>query len=109
MISKIEDCPSFSQCEAPLCPLYEHLSEVVWYSDEPICTSLLHRQPWIRTQRRIAKRTNKNPDAGYFTVEMLKSIKAVSPQTKGINPDHRASQEKWIGKRKARAKATIAL
>ena len=104
MVSKIEDCPSFRQCEAPLCPVYEHLSEVVWYSDEPVCRSRQFKHHWLRVQKRIARRVH-DVDAGYFTVKMLESITAVSSKTKGIDPDRRASEKVWVGKRVKKSEA----
>ncbi len=91
----IEECPSFSGCSAPLCPLADNLEYCVWYADEPICPSIKFRQPWVRVQRRIARRTKCNLDVGYFTAKMLGSIKSVSPGIKGISPDFKASEEVW--------------
>ena len=95
----IEDCPSFSGCTAPLCPLGENLAYAIFYPDEPICTSRKFRQPWVRTQRRIARRTKCNVDLGYFTAEMLGSITAVTSAIKGINPEFNASVDVWVGQR----------
>lgn len=98
--TRIEECPSFSGCSAPLCPLADNLEHCVFYADEPICTSRKFRQPWVRIQRRIVRRTKGNADVGYFTAKMLRSIKAVSSGIRGINPDFKASAEVWATTRK---------
>lgn len=95
----IEGCPSFTGCSSPLCPLADNLEYCVFYADEPICTSRKFRQPWVRIQKRIARRTKCNVDAGYFTVKMLQSITRVTPFIKGINPKFDASEENWVGGR----------
>jgi len=95
----IKDCPSFSGCSAPLCPLADNLEYCAWYADEPICTSLKFRQPWVRVQRRIARRTKCNVAVGYFTAKMLESITRVTPAIKGINPKFDASEDAWVGGR----------
>lgn len=93
---RIEDCSSFNICGAPLCPLYEHLGNCVWYPDEEICRS--HDKPkWAKIQRRIAKRVKDT--RRYFTVKMLESIKAVHPSTKGISPDFDATEKAWLANR----------
>ena len=95
----IEDCPSFSGCSAPICPLADNVEYCVFYPDEPICTSTKFRQPWVRIQRRIARRTKCNVNVGYFTVKMLESITAVTAAIKGINPEFDASERVWVGRR----------
>ena len=104
-ITPIEDCPSFPGCSAPLCPLADNLEYCVFYPDEPICTSTKFREPWVKIQRRIARRTKCNADVGYFTVKMLESITAVTAAIKGINPEFDASERAWVGRRAKRGPA----
>lgn len=93
-----KDCPSFEGCSAPLCPLDQSFPYAVFYADEPICSSLKFRPPFVKIQRRIAKRVC-TPEAGYFTVKMLQSMSRVTPQTKGIDPNSRQSEEIWVSGR----------
>ena len=89
-----KDCSSFDKCSAPLCPLYGDLAHAVWYPGEEVCRSTLHRTPWIRVQRRIARRCKDT--IGYFNVKMLESVKAVHPSIRGINPDEYGTPENWV-------------
>ena len=91
---KPQDCPSFNGCSAPLCPLDDSLPHAVWYIDEPICGSRLYRMPWIRAQRRIARRGKDT--TGYFNVKMLGTVHAVYSSIKGVDPNHDATPENWI-------------
>jgi len=62
---KMENCPSFKHCSAPLCPLDPELPSRNWFPDEPIC----HRYPnlsWIKKQKKLLIRLEdkfylKNP------------------------------------------------
>jgi len=66
--SKCEECPRYSTCSAPLCPLDEHLEDRIWrvdagkdedYVDEDeICLSQKYNKDarWIKKQRSIIKR-----------------------------------------------------
>lgn len=58
---KMQDCPSFEGCDAPLCPLDSSLTSRVWYVDEPICNANAQggKRRWIRKQRLIARRKYK--------------------------------------------------
>ena len=86
-----EDCPRVKKCKAPLCPLGSGSIEVMWYSDEPVCT--MFDLDWIKMQRRI-QRTRKG---GFFNIEMLVAMKRPSY---GIDPDTRETAEGWINKRR---------
>lgn len=94
MTTEIQDCPSFTGCAAPLCPLADNLKHCIWYPDEAVCPSRLFRTPWVVIQRRIARRAKDT--ARYFNVRMLESIRAVHPSTKGINPNEKGTPVNWI-------------
>ena len=85
--TKMETCPSYGKCSAPLCPLDDKtLQTCIWYPDEPICVR--HNLPdtkWLKVQRRIAKRT-KNRDT-FYRLSDLRRIRRVSPSIKGHNPN----------------------
>lgn len=82
------ECSSYETCSAPLCPLDPTLDNCTWFADEEICSNREHRkEKWVKTQRKIAKRTN-DPDRGCWTVEMLKSISRVSQKVTGKNPEY---------------------
>ena len=79
-------CSQFERCSAPLCPLFDMAGQ--WFACDPICTKHLSNQPgWIKKQRRIQRKKNGNPDIGFFTVEDLDQIKAISNQIRGTNPE----------------------
>jgi len=55
--SLILSYPNFDSCNAPLCPLDEEgLKKAVWYPDEEICRRRGLNYPWLKTQKKIAKR-----------------------------------------------------
>jgi len=87
------DCPSFTGCNAPLCPLADNLEHIIWYPDEAVCSSRAFRTPWIVIQRRIARRAKDI--TRYFDVKMLGTIQAVHASIKGINPDEHGTTENW--------------
>jgi len=88
----IEQCSSFEDCSAPLCPLSGSLPDAVWYPDEEVCNRRDRNKPkWLRTQRKI-KRLKPDYSASYFTLEMLSKIKRVTKQITGINPDGRLAR-----------------
>jgi hypothetical protein len=96
MISAVEECPSYGSCEAPLCPLYEHKELSVWYPDEAICNKI-GRPEWVKKQRRIQKRAIDRDS--HYTIEMLGAIKAVTPKTRGLDPEGKRSEEVFIKRR----------
>jgi hypothetical protein len=98
-----KNCQSYASCEAPLCPLDESKEKVVWYPSEPICGArgMAKEHQWIRTQRAIAKKCDKNH---HFNLGMLKTIKRVKAGLLGVDPDgyaHRTpeNQERDLVKR----------
>ena len=42
---------------------------------------------FIKTQRKIARRSAKNPDIGYFTYDMLCKMRKIYKSVSGENPD----------------------
>jgi len=91
------NCPSFENCDAPLCPLDpSSLANGVFYGDEEICRAKKFQSVrWIRTQKKIAK-LGLTVDDGFFTVGMLTSIRAVTKNLKGADPDDFDSEQKWL-------------
>lgn len=91
--------------EAPLCPLQEiTIKNGIWYSDEPICQcELFQNLPWIKKQKLIAELGLK-PDAGFFTVRMLNSIRLITKNLRGANPDEAMAEIKWFQMRKLKAR-----
>ena len=82
------DCNRFETCSVPICPL-DHPEKHTWYPFEDICNSAKHGSytKWIAKQRKIAKKTGKSRDTGYFTLAMLNTMSLTQKQLKGIDPD----------------------
>jgi len=101
------DCPSFDNCNAPLCPLDpSSLDNGVFYADEEVCRGKKFQSlPWIRTQKKIA-RLGLTIDDGYFSHRMLTSIRVVTKNLKGADPDDFDSEEKWL-KERLEKRATV--
>ncbi len=83
-----QNCSIFTRCSAPICPLCLNGGEI-FFADEPICSKhgMVKLFPWIKTQRKLAKKSEQNHEIGYFTLEMLTKIRKVSRGTAGMNPD----------------------
>lgn len=81
-------CSTFNRCSAPICPLCLTGGEI-FFADEEICGKhgMTKLFPWIKTQRKLAKKSEQNHEIGYFTVESLTKIRKVSRGTAGMNPD----------------------
>jgi len=102
------DCPQFEAgCSAPLCPLDpSSLANGVFYGDEPICTARKFQSlPWVKKQKKIAK-LGLAVDNGFFTVGMLTSMRVVTKNLKGADPDDFDSEEKWL-KQRLEKRATV--
>jgi len=102
------DCPQFEAgCSAPLCPLDpSSLANGVFYGDEEICRGKKFQSvPWIRTQKKIA-RLGLTINDGYFSHKMLTSIRAVTKNLEGADPDDVDSEEKWL-KERLEKRATV--
>ena len=80
-------CSIYNRCSAPICPLHD-ISKAIWYADEPICSKreFSTTEKFIKVQRRIAKKTKRNTDAGFFTKDMLNSIGGVTSKIRGTDP-----------------------
>jgi hypothetical protein len=91
------NCKSFTTCSAPVCPLDSHIEDASYFPHEPICSSRQATKglKWIKTQRKIARKTNNSSDIGYFTHEMLRTTKRVTPKTTGIDPDSQSGRGKF--------------
>jgi len=93
----LEECSSYKECAAPLCPLSGEQDDCVWYPGEEVCMARkftsLH---WVRTQKRLRK--YKVKDAGYFTRKMLNDTRRCTPATKGINPEGRIAKGHKVAK-----------
>lgn len=99
-------CTIYEGCGAPLCPMQENtLKHGLWYPDEEICRARRFQSlPWVKKQKRIAK-LGLTVDDGFFTVRMFDSIKAITENVKGANPDDFGSEQKWL-KQRAEKRAT---
>jgi len=84
------ECRHFGSCSAPLCPLdAESLRRGLWYPDEEICRNKrFSKLRWIKVQRRIARLHAEHGVRGFFTYEMLCSIRQVRRGIKGLDSDH---------------------
>ena len=93
-------CPYFDSCDAPLCPLEgeEGLKNGIWYPEEEICRRRGLNYPWLKTQKKIAKRA-KHSD-GYFTLQMLTHPCRISRGITGLDPDKDEGPQlqKWFKK-----------
>ena len=97
--SKVEQCPSFNICDAPLCPLYERKEASVWYPDEAICNKI-GKPAWVKKQKRIQNRAKDRES--HYTIAMLESITAVTPSTRGLDAEGKRSQAVFIKRRSRR-------
>lgn len=98
-------CPAFTNCSAAICPVCQNGREI-FFADEQICgkRGMAERFPWIKTQRKLANRSEQNHEIGYFTVESLTKIRKVGPNTPGCDPDNPGRKAKF--ERKVRSKHT---
>jgi hypothetical protein len=77
------DCKYFDGCSAPLCPRDDGVADRTWFADEDICR--LNNSPgWVTRQRRIAHKAD-GPEAGYFTLAMLRHECRIAQGIKGID------------------------
>lgn len=97
------DCPHFEICEAPLCPLQERSKKYgLWYGDEEICkVRKFQTLFWVKKQKQIAK-LGLTADDGFFTVEMLNSLRKITKGLKGADPNDYHSASKWLIQRAKR-------
>jgi hypothetical protein len=87
--NKDEPCSIAYRCNAPLCPM-DIDDFATWYPNEDICTRrIFGKLKWLKTQRKIARRTNKSADIGYFTHEMLCHMTKITRRVSGVDPDTR--------------------
>jgi hypothetical protein len=53
---KMEECPQFGTCSAPLCPLDTEIEKRIWYSGEPVCKKTgFGALRWLRKQRKFSR------------------------------------------------------
>jgi len=89
-----DKCRYHEKCAAPFCPQdKQSLSDGSWFPDEEICRKA-KPDLFIKNQRRIAKVTNEDFHAGYFTYAMLDRKFRICPGLRGLNPDKPLEQEK---------------
>ena len=81
-------CQSFTHCSAAICPLRLTGGEI-WFADEQVCgrRGMAEQFPFIKVQRKLAKKHRKSHDAGFFTTEILNKITRVGRTTTGRDPD----------------------
>ena len=99
---KPEDCRTFEECSAPLCPLDENLYERTWFPDEPICRSKNHGSgmQWMISQRKVRKKSADSTTC--YTLRMLDRNFVVKKGIKGVEPDSKDFPDavrKWIRER----------
>lgn len=96
--SQVEGCPRFIKCSAPLCPLDEGLDTQMWYPDEPICAreGMSVEYPWLKTQKKIAKRTRR--EDLYYTGKMVQRNCIVASGMVGLDPDRdeKPQLDRWF-------------
>jgi ribosomal protein L39E len=82
------DCPSFTTCSAPLCPLFSTNGEI-WFCDESIChkRGIQAEHKVLKVQKKLAKYTKQNGDIGYFDMAMLGKMRRITHKTVGCDPD----------------------
>ena len=83
---KIESCPSFEGCKAPLCPLDDNLKYCIWLPGEDICVKR-GSPDWVKKQRKIDEVVGKDTSVGYFDVSRLNEVKKARHGIKGCNPN----------------------
>lgn len=88
----MEKTSHFDNCSAPICIQddLESMSEMIWYPDEDICSLKDENNNipiFIKQQRKIAKRSKKNNNIGYFTFKMLNVNCVIGCGIKGIDGD----------------------
>jgi len=99
-LEKMEDCPRWDKCTAPLCPRDPNIRKQIWYPDEEICRSQqCGGLDWIRAQRKIKRRAENSED--YFTLPMLQQGCIVRTGIRGLNPNdsitrQAAQEKKWL-------------
>ena len=95
-----QKCPYFDSCSAPLCPMEneEELKKAIWYPDEEVCRRRGLNHPWLKAQKKIARRA-KHSD-GYFTIQMLTHPCRICKGIEGLDPDKEEGPqlEKWFKK-----------
>lgn len=91
-----------------LCPLDPNLDTQMWYPDEPICArqGMLVEHPWLKTQRKIAKRTRRQDR--YYTDKMVQRNCIVGRGMVGLDPerDEEPQLERWLRIHPAKKKLT---
>lgn len=89
-------CSIFTRCSAPICPLLLTGGEI-FFADESVCSkyNMGDKFPFIKVQRKLAKKHQAAHDAGFFTVEILNKITRVSRTTTGRDPDTPSKPSKF--------------
>lgn len=84
----MEDCPSFTTCCAPICPLCVSGGEC-WYANEAVCRKrgIQAEHKVLKVQKKLAKYTKQNGDIGYFDMPMLSKMRRITHKTVGCDPD----------------------
>lgn len=92
-----EDCPKYETCSATICPLNNPGEESTWYPDDEICKNKDYSDlPWIKNQKKIAKRAKDG--SKYFNFQMLNRNCRVTKGIIGLDPekDEGLQLEKWL-------------
>lgn len=91
----IEECPSYSVCGAPICPLDPEKDIGIWFPDDEICRTN-HSPEWVNIQKKIKKKS-LNTDT-FYNLKMLMLNCIIGKRFYGINPDKDYSIQisKWF-------------
>lgn len=97
---KMQECSSWNNCDAPLCPLDEDVTGSRWFPDDSICKSQSQKNPFIKIQRKIIKKIKDENINTYFMLDMLNKLSKIGKGVKGIDPDKDETEEteKWMRK-----------
>jgi len=93
---KVEDCPKYDTCSAPMCPL-SNPEKVIWYADEEICKNReFFDLIWIKNQKKYSKKVKDY--SKYFNFKMLKQNCKVTKGIIGLDPNKEeySQLKKWL-------------
>jgi len=91
-------CLHFENCEAPICPKDESsMKNCAWFPDEEFCRK--HDvPPWVKAQRKIARRTKRDWTKGCFNLAMLSVNCVITGGIRGLDADSEIPWAEQIAK-----------
>ncbi len=90
------NCRYYQNCDAPLCPQDVNVKQCLWFPGEPICR-LKDAPEWVAKQRKISKLKGIDQEK-YFTVRILESIKEITSDLEGANPEFFEGEKAWLAR-----------